>query len=369
MTTPTINATLATPTGARARRATEMELPGIGEPETLRRRERELPAPGPGQAIVRVEATGVSFAEQQMRRGKYYDQPEFPFVPGYDLVGVIEELGAPATKGSAIELHPGSRVAALTKVGGWADRVLLDVADLTPVPDRVDAVDAETAIVNGVTAWRMLHGTAKVQRGDTIVVLGAAGGVGTMLLGLARAAGVQVIGTAGAAQHGHLRALGATPLDHRSDDVPARVRELAPGGVAAVFDHVGGPGLRDSWRMLADGGSLVSYGTASTRDVPGNPQLPVLKLFAQLILWNVLPNGRSASFFNLWAGRRFRPEKFRRELRRDLTGVFDRLAAGDLAATVAATFPLSRAAEALRLAEAGGLAGKVVIVPDVPSAR
>src|SRR3954454_23503547 len=105
--------------------AREIELPGIGEPETLRLRTRALPEPGPGQAVVRVEATGVSFAEQQMRRGKYYDQPPFPFVPGYDLVGVDEATGR--------------RVAALTKVGGWADRVVLDEADLVPVPAGVDA--------------------------------------------------------------------------------------------------------------------------------------------------------------------------------------------------------------------------------------
>jgi NADPH:quinone reductase-like Zn-dependent oxidoreductase len=103
-------------------RTTEIVLPGIGEPETLHIRERDLPAPGPGQAVVRVEAGGVSFAEQQMRRGKYYDQPKFPFVPGYDLVGVVEIVGAPAPSGSPIS--PGQRVAALTKTGGWASRVL-----------------------------------------------------------------------------------------------------------------------------------------------------------------------------------------------------------------------------------------------------
>src|SRR3954469_22927585 len=102
---------------------TEIELPGIGEPETLRLRTRELPAPGPDQALIRVEASGVSFAEQQMRRGKYYDQPDFPFVPGYDLVGV--------------DAATGQRVAALTKVGGWADHVLVDRADLVGVPDGV----------------------------------------------------------------------------------------------------------------------------------------------------------------------------------------------------------------------------------------
>src|SRR3954454_7503277 len=214
--------------------AREIELPGIGEPETLRVRTRELGRPGPGQTVVRVEASGVSFAEQQMRRGKYYDQPKFPFVPGYDLVGVDES---------------GARVAALTKVGGWADHVILDRAGLVPVPDGVSAEAAETVSVNGVTAWRMLHRAAKVKRGETIVVLGAAGGVGTVLVQLARHEGIHVIGTAGPKQQDRLRELGATPVDYRQEAVPARVREPAPDGVAAVFDHVGGPGVNQSWRM------------------------------------------------------------------------------------------------------------------------
>jgi NADPH:quinone reductase-like Zn-dependent oxidoreductase len=328
--------------------AREIELPGIGEPETLRVRTRELPAAGPDQAVVRVEASGVSFAEQQMRRGKYYDQPKFPFVPGYDLVGVDES---------------GARVAALTKVGGWADRVLLDRADLVPVPDGVSAEAAETVIVNGVTAWRMLHRAAKVKPGETIVVLGAAGGVGTVLVQLARHEGIQVIGTAGPKQQDRLRELGATPIDYRNEDVSARVRELAPNGVAAVFDHVGGPGIDDSWRMLARGGTLVSYGTAATKDVPGNPQIPVLKLLAKLTVWNVLPNRRSATFFNLWKGARLRRDRFRAQLREDLGHVFALLRDGSITPQIAARFPLEQAAEALRFAEAGGNTGKVLILP------
>ena len=150
-------------------------------------------------------------------------------------------------------------------------------------------------------------------------MLGAAGGVGSTLVQLARHAGIRVIGTAGPGQQERLRELGAIPVDYRNEDVPARVREIAPDGVAAVFDHVGGPGIADSWRMLAKGGTLVSYGTASTRDVPGNPRLPVLKLLARLTAWNLLPNGRRATFFNLWAGRRLRPARYRAELRQDLT--------------------------------------------------
>jgi NADPH:quinone reductase-like Zn-dependent oxidoreductase len=309
-----------------------------------------------------VEASGVSFAEQQMRRGKYYDQPPFPFVPGYDLVGVVEAIGADRV---ADGVRVGQRVAALTKTGGWADRVLLDTADLVPVPDGVDAADAETLVVNGVTAWRMLRRNARVRAGQTVVVLGANGGVGSTLVQLARHAGIQVIGTASARHHDRVRQLGATPIDYREDDVPARVRELAPDGVAAVFDHVGGPGIVDSWRMLARGGALVCYGTASTRDMPGNPRLPVLKLFARLLVWNLLPNGRHATFFNLWAGKARNPQRYRADLREDLGQVFALLAKGEISAQIARSFPLTEAADALRYAESGDITGKVVLLPVV----
>jgi NADPH2:quinone reductase len=338
--------------------ATEIVLPAAVEPEELQVRTRELPDMGPQQAVVRVEATGVSFAEQQMRRGKYYDQPPFPFVPGYDLVGTVERVGNRANGGIAV----GQRVAALTKTGGWADHVVLDAAELVPVPNGVDAAAAETVVVNGVTAWRMLHRSARVQAGQTIVVLGAAGGVGSTLVQLARHAGIRVIGTAGPDAQQRVRELGAIPVDYRGEDVPARVRELAPDGVAAVFDHVGGPGITDSWRMLAPGGTLVSYGTASTRDAPGNPRLPVLKLFARLWLWNVLPNGRRATFFNLWAGARKR-DRFRADLRHDLGEVLRLLHDGAITAQIARRFPLRDAGEALRYAEQGGIVGKVVLEP------
>jgi NADPH:quinone reductase-like Zn-dependent oxidoreductase len=337
--------------------ATEIVLPGIGEPESLEIRTRELGSPGPGQALVRVEATGVSFAEQQMRRGKYYDQPPFPFVPGYDLVGVVAQAGAGAPP-------EGQRVAALTKTGGWASYVVLDAADLVRVPDGVDAAAAETIVVNGLTAWRMLHRTARVRSGQTIVVLGAAGGVGSTLVQLARHAGIRVIGTAGPAQQNRVRELGATPLDYHNDDVSAQVRELAPDGVAAVFDHIGGPGILDSWRMLARGGTLVSYGTASTLKNPGNPRLPVLKLLARLYAWNLLPNGRHAHFFNLWAGRRLRARHYRAQVAHDLTHVLDLLARGVITAQIAREFPLTDVAAALRYAEAGGIIGKVLLIPD-----
>ena len=337
--------------------ATEIVLPGKVEPEGLQARSRQLPAPAAGQVLVRMEATGVSFAEQQMRRGKYYDQPAFPFVPGYDVVGVVTAVGPDTDK--SLE---GQRVAALTKIGAWSTHLLLPADSVVLVPDGVSAAEAETVVVNGITAWQMLHGVAKVRRGQTVLVLGANGGVGSTLVQLARAAGIRVIGTAAPRHHDAVRALGATPLDYRAPDLVAQVRALAPAGVDAVFDHVGGAGITDSFGLLAKGGALVSYGTAATRDQEGSSRLPVLKLFARLLLWNALPNGRSASFFNIWAGAR-RPAAFQAKLRQDLTAVFELLADGTLKAQVAAEIPLADAPKAMRLAESGTVAGKVVLVP------
>ncbi|WP_035839164.1 medium chain dehydrogenase/reductase family protein [Kitasatospora azatica] len=335
---------------------TEVVLPGIVAPEGLQIRQAAVPTPGAGQLVIAMEATGVSFAEQQMRRGRYYDQPPFPFVPGYDVVGRVLSTGPGVDPALA-----GRRVAVLLKVGGWASHVLVDARDAVEVPDGLSAAEAETVVVNGITAWQLLHRTARVRAGQTVLVHGAGGGVGQVLVQLANAAGVRVIGTASPRHHEALRALGVSPIDYREADVPAQVRELAPGGVAAVFDHVGGPGVVDSWGMLAPGGTLVCYGSAATRDDSGSKQWPVLKILARTMLWNALPNGRRAHFYNIWAGRKLQPTRFRARLRSDLTEVFTALRTGELTAPIGARLPLAEAAEALRLAESGTVTGKVVL--------
>jgi synaptic vesicle membrane protein VAT-1 len=336
----------------------EVVLPGKVEPRGLQIRHGVVPAAGPGQVVIRMEATGVSFAEQQMRRGRYYDQPPFPFVPGYDLVGTVLTTG----EGVAPDLA-GTRVAALVKVGGWASHVLVDAADVVPVPEGIGAAEAETLVVNGITAWQMLHRKARVRAGQTVVVHGANGGVGSVLVQLARAAGARVIGTASPRHHEALREQGVVPVDYRARDLAARIRELAPRGVHAVFDHVGGRGLVDSWRLLAPGGTLVSYGSATTLDAEGSKQWPVLKLLGRVWLWNALPNRRRAYFFNVWAGRALARNRFRSRLRADLTQVFAALQRGEVTARIAARLPLTEAADALRLAESGTVAGKIVLNP------
>lgn len=131
---------------------TEIVLPGVVEPDGLVVRERPIPTPGEGQALVEMQATGVSFGEQGMRRNRYPGQPKFPFKLGYDLVGVVTAVGPKVDPGLV-----GRRVAAVTKIGGWTTHALLEARTLVPIPGGVDAAEAETVVLNGITAWQMLH--------------------------------------------------------------------------------------------------------------------------------------------------------------------------------------------------------------------
>ncbi|WP_354701680.1 medium chain dehydrogenase/reductase family protein [Paraconexibacter sp. AEG42_29] len=337
---------------------TEIVLPGVVEPDGLFVNHRPVTAPGRGQALVEVEAAGVSFAEQSMRRGRYPGQPRFPFVPGYDLVGVVGRVGEGVAPGLV-----GQRVAVATKTGGWTTHAVVDAADLIPVQDGLDPVEVETLVVNGITAWQMLHRKARVAAGQTILVHGAGGGVGMTLVQLARHAGIRVIGTASPRQHDALRALGAEPIDYHDPDLAGRVRELAPGGVAAAFDHLGGPSFERSFDLLASGGTLVAYGTASRRDDTNNLLVGFAAIFARFGLWSLLPNGRGATFYNFWGGRLTRPAAFRRRMAADLTAVLTLLRDDAIAAQVGARLPLAEAGRAVALAESGTVSGKVVLIP------
>ena len=169
-----------------------------------------------------------------------------------------------------------------------------------------------------------------------------------------RLAGARVIGTASAHKHQYVRSLAAEPVDYR-DDVPARVREISPGGVDAVFDHVGGPGLVDSYRMLRKGGTLVTYGSASTLSGTGHWIKPYLPIFARVLLWNVTPDGRRATFYYV--------KRWPKLFQEDLAQVLSLLAYGKIEARVESRLPLEEATEALGLLASGKATGKIVLVP------
>ena len=338
---------------------TEIVLPEIAEPDGLQVNHRAVPAPGTREALVEVLATGISFAEQAMLRGRYPGQPKFPFVPGYDLVGQVIAVGPGVDRQLT-----GRRVAAATKTGGWTTHALVDARDLVPVPDDCDPAEVETVVVNGITAWQMLHRKSRVRSGQTILVHGASGGVGTTLVQLAHHAGVRVIGTAASRHHDALRALGAEPVDYHDPDLTGTVRRLAPEGVNAVFDHLGGPSFRRSFDLLAPGGTLVAYGTGAGAQLSdtNNQALAFIAMFGRLTLWSLTSN-RRALFYNFWAGKHTRPKRSRQHRAADLTEVVALLADGTVTAQIAARFPLADAADAMRFAKTQSVRGKVILEP------
>jgi NADPH:quinone reductase-like Zn-dependent oxidoreductase len=299
-----------------------------------------------------------------MLRGLYPGQPAFPFVPGYDLVGKIIEVG-PGVDRSFL----GKRVATITETGAWSVNVIRPVRELVVVPENLDPAEIDTLVVNGATAYKMLHRTARVRSADTIVVFGAGGGVGTLLVQLARLAGTRVIGTCKPGQRAAVQSLGSEVIDYTSGNVLAQVRALAPEGVNAVFDHVGGKdSLRSSFAMLRPGGHLICYGGASGLKGTRSPWWGFLEFFALKMLWSLRPGGRKMSFFDVWgrgtfgADRMFRPNRFWREFHEDLGRLVELLSAAQLKPRVARRVPLLQASEALAAHKAGGFTGKIVLV-------
>ena len=337
---------------------TRIVLPGLVEPSGLLLETGPVGIPGAGQLLVQVEATGISFAEHAMRLGRYFAQPAFPFTPGYDLVGRVLEVGP-----GGDETLLGRRVATMTKTGAWTGHAVVAARDSILVPDGIEPEQAETVLVNGVTAWQMLHRAAHVQPGQTILLFGANSGVGGILIQLAQHHGVQVIGAASPRHHDALRAVGVIPVDYADPELERRVRELAPAGVDAVFDNVGGATTRMSFGLLARGGTLVSFALVSAVSGTGGLTGPFLAAIGRALLWSALPNGKRATFYDLWSGHRLRPARFRRRLEADLGQLFELLRDGVITANIAARFPLTEAVAAMELAESRTLSGKVILLP------
>jgi NADPH2:quinone reductase len=338
---------------------TQVVLPRITEPDGLVLEHRAVPVPGSGEDLIEVLATGISFAERAMLHGRYPGQPKFPFVPGYDLVGQVTRVGP----GVDVDLV-GRRVAAVTKTGGWTTHARVEIRDLVLVPDDIDPAALETVLVNGITAFQMLHRKAKIKAEQTVLIHGASGGVGTTLVQLARHSGVRVIGTASSAHHEALQAMGAEPIDYRDPDLAATVRRLVPEGINAVFDHLGGTSFRRSFDLLAPGGTLVAYGqgAGAQLDDTNNQVVAFMAMFAELTMWS-LTTKRRALFYNFWAGKHRRPKGFRRDLSSDLTEVVALLSDGTITAQIAARFPLVDVAGAMELVATESLRGKVVLEP------
>ena len=241
-----------------------------GGPEVLEVVELPVEAPGPGQLRVRVRAAGVGSTDLIMLAGTYLYAPKIPFVPGYEVAGVVDAIGAGVTG-----FEVGQRVAALTVYGSFAELLVREAEHFLPIPDGVSDRDAAAVILNYVTAWQMIHRVARVQPGRTALVTGAAGGVGTASLQLLRLAGVKTYGAASAPKHELLRSLGAIPIDYRAGSIDRLTRAMEPAGVDYAFDAVGGAntsvasarfGTAGPWSALVHGRIRETFPTGHVRE-------------------------------------------------------------------------------------------------------
>ncbi len=321
----------------------------FGDPETIEIQDAELPDPGPGEVQLRVIASGVAFGDVLKRRGMMPGL-RAPFTPGYDLAGEAVRSGPGAGR-----FRPGDRVCAFVVNGGNVEATNLPERLLVPIPAALDAQVAAALVLDGVTAWQLVHRAAKVTAGERMLVHGGAGGVGTLLLQVGRAAGAVAYATASAGKHAVVERFGGVPIDYRKEDFVAAIRRLAPDGVDAVFDAVGGAHLGRSRAVLRPGGRLVCYGASSA---VGGGRAAFVPTFARIAAYRLLPRGRSVAWYGI-GGTRGREDGTVRE---DLGRVLDLAARGALEPVVGARVPFDEARRAHELKERGGPAGKVLLV-------
>ncbi|WP_039828772.1 NADPH:quinone oxidoreductase family protein [Nocardia testacea] len=312
--------------------------PEYGSPGVLRVERRPVPAPGEGEARVRVRAAAVNFPDVLLIAGRYQVTVPLPFVPGSEFAGVVTELG-PDCAGFAI----GDRVSGTGLYGAFAEEIVVPAAGLAPIPPGVDDRTAAAFGVAYRTAYHALRSAARVGPGDTVVVLGAGGGVGLAAVQLAGALGIEVVAVASSSEKLSVAAFhGAQHLiDHRTADVREALRAAVPQGATAVLDPVGGDLSEPALRALGRGGRFVTIGYASGT-VPRIPLNLVLVKGLHIV---------GFQFRDIAAGEFARNE-------RELAGL---LADGRVAPHIGATFRLEDTAQALERVAQGRAVGKVII--------
>ena len=262
-----------------------------GGPEVLQVRDAPDPVPGPGEVLIRVAAAGVNFADVMARMGLYPDAPPLPCVIGYEVAGTVEQLGPGADRDG---LAVGARVLALTRFGGYSDRLVVPHGQVAPVPANLSIEQAAAIPVNYLTAWLMLVHLGSLRRGERVLIHAAAGGVGQAAVQIARWRGAEIIGTASPSKHERLRAAGVEHcIDYTRQDTSAEVERITRGhGVDVALDALGGDSFRKSYRSLAPLGRLFMFGAASA--APGQRR----SIWSALRVLAAMPRFRAVPLMN-----------------------------------------------------------------------
>ncbi len=331
-----------------------------GPPDVLQLRDGPTPQPAPGEVRIAVEAIGVNFADVVGRLGVYRDAPKIPYVPGYEVTGRVEALGAGVDE--SLRSQP---VIALARFGGYSDMICVPAAQVFPRPASMPVEQAAGFSVAYLTAYAGLVAQARIQASDSVLIHAAAGGLGLAAVALARIHEATIYGTASPGKHAFLREHGVQhPIDYRNHDFERVVRDLTGGrGVQIALDSIGGRSWLKSYRALAPTGRLVITGVTAL--APG----------ARRSLWGLLKFALATPWF------RFNPASLANDNKgvsgvnmatlwgeeTMLRGWMDRLlgwyAAGDLPVHVDQVFPLEAAADAHRYLHERRNIGKVILKP------
>jgi NADPH2:quinone reductase len=324
-----------------------------GGPEQLCLEEAEVRQPKPHEVVIHIQFAGVSFADVLMREGVYIGMPRLPFTPGYDIVGTVIEIGAQCCR-----FQPGQMVAALTKTGGYAEYITLPEHELIPVPDTVDPGQAVALILNYITAWQMLTRHITIHPGQSALIHGAAGGVGTALLQLGKLCGLTMFGTASKGKAQLIREFGATPIDYQNQDVMSEMRALKPDGVDFVFDGIGAT-ARQSYQTLNKHGHLILYGISSMLNAGRKNLRAQAETYwtFRIFLRNFLPAGKRVSLYQITAYKKKHPEWFAA----DLLKLFALLSEAKIEPVIQTILPLSEAAHAHTLLHESKVRGKIIL--------
>ena len=316
--------------------------PELGPVENLRVEERPPPPLGPHDVRVRVAACGVNYVEGLMVQGLYQIKIPAPFVPGMEIVGPITEVGDAVT-----DRRVGERVFVNVGIGGYVSEAVVPAVSAVPLPDVLTDGQAATFMQSYLTGWFALHERARVEHGQTMLVLGAGSGVGLAAVDIGDALGLRVLAAASTEEKRQLaRHRGATwVIDSSTEDVKARARELTDGGVDVVYDPVGGDVGEACLRALTDDGNLIVIGF-----VAGIPRLPA----NQILLRNRRVTGVD------WGGWASRNPARNQELIGEILAM---ISAGRLHPVEPHTYPLEEAARALDDLAHRRVAGKVALVP------
>lgn len=323
----------------------------FGPPSVLAVEDVPTPTPGPGQVLLRVDACGVNFPDTLIIQGKYQQKPALPFSPGGEVAGVVAALGEGVTSPAV-----GTRVAAMMPWGGFAEAAAVDAAAAVPVPDGVPPEVAASLCLAYGTTLHALRDRAALQPGETLLVLGASGGVGLAAVQLGKLMGARVIAAASsAAKLDICRRHGADALvDYGQDGWRERLRGLTDGkGVDVVLDPVGGPYAEPALRSAGWKGRHLVVGFAAG-------EIPRIPLNLALL--------KGCAILGVFYGEFTRREK---AANRALLGqLFDWVAEGRLHPHISATFPLDDATAALEALLARAATGKIVLVtaPPTPAA-